>query len=346
MVGCKRKAKRPHEGAHVIEAKEITIEELEAKAAELGINLPIEQTAIWATYQATIPGRTPWGCVEFLKDGKTCALASLFDYETHGYHFLRSTHGPVWVEEPSAADEAEAITTLSAYAKGKDKHERFMRLAIKAEISASAPVLSGVPYDHTVVIDVTGTDEDILSRMKPRGRRDVRKALRESPVTCADETELALKSFEEHYDVMRETGERDGFTPAPCSDYEDMIRILGPEHCRVFAGRLDGRVVTWSIVTINGTHAVRYYGASRNETMRNHVTDKLVYSECCDLGANKGILTYDMMGIGSEFSPTLMGLNEFKTKFTKQVAEVSPDRDVPLSKGFYKALTIAKKLRK
>lgn len=329
----------------MIEAKEITISELEAKATELGMNLPIEQTAVWAGYQATIDGRTPWGCVALESDGRTLALASLFDYETHGYHYLRSNHAPVWAEKPTPELEAAGIDALAAYVRGRDKRQKFMRVSINAELASTTPVLSGIPYDHTVVIDVTGGDDEILSRMKPRGRRDVRKALRESPVTCADETHLASKSFEEYYKVMQETGSRDGFNPAPCSDYEDMIRLLGPEHCRVYAGRLDGRVVTWSIVTINGTRAVRYYGASLNETMRQHVTDKLVYFECCDLGANKGCLDYDMMAIGSEFSPKLMGLNEFKTKFTKQVTEVAPDRDVPLRKTFYKALTCAKTLR-
>ena len=79
--------------------------------------------------------------------------------------------------------------------------------------------------------------------------------------------------------------------------------------------------------------------------MRKHVTDKLVYFECCDLGANKAVTGYDMMAIGSEFSPKLMGLNEFKTKFTKQVTPVAPDRDLPLKKLFYKALVTAKRLR-
>ena len=219
-------------------------------------------------------------------------------------------------------------------------------MAVASETAGCEPVLSTCPYNQTLVIDVTGTEDDVLARMKPRGRRDVRKALRESPAVCADETELALKSFEEHYDVMRETGERDGFTPAPCSDYEDMISILGPEHCRVYAGRIDGRVVTWSIVTINGAHAVRYYGASRSETMRQHVTDKLVLFECNDLRDNKGVLDYDMMGIGNDFAPSLMGLNEFKTKFAKNgIVDVAPDRDLPLKKGFYKALCAVKKLR-
>lgn len=330
----------------MIQVNKITLAQMESKAAELGLALPIEQTSVWATYQATIPGRTPWGCVEAVRDGEVIALASFFDYETHGYHYLRSTHGPVWVEAPSAELEAECVAALRGFLRAQEKKAVFARMAVASETAGCEPVLSTCPYNQTLVIDVTGTEDDILARMKPRGRRDVRKALRESPAVCADETGLALKSFEEHYDVMRETGERDGFTPAPCSDYEDMIRILGPEHCRVYAGRIDGRVVTWSIVTINGTHAVRYYGASRSETMRQHVTDKLVLFECNDLRDNKGVLDYDMMGIGNDFAPSLMGLNEFKTKFAKNgIVDVAPDRDLPLKKGFYGALKALKKLR-
>ncbi len=330
----------------MIQVNKITLSQMESKAAELGLALPIEQTSVWATYQATIPGRAPWGCVEILRDGSAAALASFFDYETHGYHYLRSTHGPVWVEAPSAELEAECVAALRGFLRAQEKKAVFARMAVASEAAGCEPVLSTCPYNQTLVIDVTGTEDDILARMKPRGRRDVRKALRESPAVCADETDLALKSFEEHYDVMRETGERDGFTPAPCSDYEDMIRILGPEHCRVYAGRIDGRVVTWSIVTINGTRAVRYYGASRSETMRQHVTDRLVLFECNDLRDNKGVLDYDMMGIGNDFAPSLMGLNEFKTKFAKNgIVDVAPDRDLPLKKGFYKALCAVKKLR-
>ena len=42
-----------------------------------------------------------------------------------------------------------------------------------------------VPYDQTVIVDLTGGDDKILERMVARGRQNVRKALRESPATCA-----------------------------------------------------------------------------------------------------------------------------------------------------------------
>lgn len=334
-----------------MQLREVTFQRFEEEAQEMGITLPIEQTQAWAKLEGTIEGRSQWGCFRITDDlgtdgEKTVALISFADYLTHGYHYLRAHHAPVWVGEPTPEQESAALDAISSYVRRRDRKQAFVRLSVKAELSQTSPVLSGIPYDRTVIIDVTGGDDAILARMKPRGRRDVRKALREAPVTCADETERASADFSEYYDVMRETGERDGFAPAPMSDYQDMIRILGPERCRVMAGREEGgRVVTWSLITISGTRGVRYYAASRNETMRKHVTDKLLYFECCELG-RLGCADYDLMAIGSDFSPALMGLNEFKTKFTKEVAEVAPDRDLPLKTGFYNALQSMQRVRR
>lgn len=320
-------------------------EQYTAALAELTANPPIEQLPEWQDFESTIPGRTFWGYVAFEEAGRTVALAALMQYETHGYRFLRGHHAPVWAEEPSEDMERAALEALGRYVRERDRGLVFARISVLHELEMTRPVLSTRPYDSTMVIDVTGGDDEILARMKPRGRRDVRKALRESPVECADETDRALESFAEYYDVMVETGERDGFVPAPMGDYETMMRTLGPERCRVFAGRHDGRVVTWSIVTLSGTTAVRYYAASRNDTMRLHVTDKLVYFECCELG-RRGMENYDLMGLGSEFQPALMGLNEFKTKFAKDgVRSVAPDRDVPFRKVFYGSLTRVRDVR-
>lgn len=328
-----------------MQVREVAQEEYEGILAGLVANPPIEQTVVWQAYESTIDGRSLWGYVAFEEDGRTVAVAALQQYETHGYRYLRAHHAPVWAVEPTAERESAALDALVAYVRGRDRRQVFIRLAVDNELPQTRPCLSTLPYDMTVVIDLSGSDDDILSRMKPRGRRDVRKALRESPVVCSDETELALESFADYYDVMRETGERDGFVPAPMSDYEDMIRLLGRDHCRVFAGRDGDRVVTWSIVTLSGKRATRYYGASRSETMRLHVTDKLVYFECCEL-AHMGLEEYDLMGIGSDFQPATLGLNEFKTKFAKEgVTHVAPDRDLPLQKGFYGALVRVKGLR-
>lgn len=327
-----------------MEVRELSREEFEALVAQSEMLVPIEQTMAWADYQETIPGRSFWACLALACDGEDVAYVTFTDYETHGYHYLRAHHGPMWLQAPSHEQEDEAMKALVAYARKRDKKQAFMRLSVDHELGQSFPTLSSIPYDTTVMVDLMGGDEQILNNLKARGRRDVRKALRESPVTCADETEQAQGSFDEYYAIMTETAERDGFTPSPQKDYEDMIRILGPERCRVFAGRLeDGTLVTWSICTISGKLATYYYAASSGATRRSLVTDKLFYFACCELG-RRGCEVFDLMGIGSDFSPALNGLNTFKTKFAKDVTHVAPDRDIPIKGTFYRSLRMGKRV--
>ncbi|RSX57262.1 lipid II:glycine glycyltransferase FemX [Bifidobacterium samirii] len=328
----------------------ITIErtspaDMEAKAARAGIDLPIEQSAAWAGYQSGIDGRTPWGCLLIRRGDALLAVVSLIDYETHGYHYLRSVHGPAWAARPDEATEREAVDAILAFVRKADHKVAFLRIDLwHMDAPGAFPVLSTVPYNETVVVDLTGGDEAILGRMKKRGRRDVRKALRESPAVCADETGQALADFAEYYDVMVETAARDGFSPAPMSDYTDMVAALGPDHCRVFAARVDGRVVAWAIVTINGERAVYYYACMRTEVMRALVPDKLLYSFCCELGA-RGCTSIDLMGIGNDFAPSLKSLNTFKTKFAEDTVTIAAARDLPVKRGLYGVLRLVKRLR-
>jgi len=329
----------------MIEVRELNREEFEAALEKAEVAVPIEQTPAWMDLESTIPGRTFWAHVVFERDGKALAWASFADYETHGYHYLRSHHGPIWVCPPTEAEEREALQALVAFVHKRDHRQAFIRLAVEHDLDICRPTLSIIPYDETVIMDTTGGDEAILSHMKTRGRRDVRKSLRESPATYADETARASESFDEYYAVMVETSARDGFSISPQSDYENMLRILGPKRCRVFAGRVDGRLVSWTIATVSGDHAVRYYGASSSDVPnRSFVTDGLIYFEACTFGS-EGIVDYDMMGIGSERYPGLDSLNTFKCKFAKETTHVAPDRDLPVKGAFYAALRGAKRVR-
>lgn len=329
----------------MITLKSATPAQLEEHATALGFTLPIEQTQVWADYQATIDDRTPWGGYILYQDDTPVAFVSFIEYQTHGYRFLRSVHGPAWITVPDAATEREAVSALRKAVKERDSKQLFLRFAVWHYTEDWAlPTLSTVPYNETVIVDLTGGDEAILNRMKKRGRRDVRKALRECPAVCADETGQAAADFSEYYDVMVETAARDGFVPAPMRDYTDMITALGPDHCRVFAARIDGQLDAWAIATINGNRGVYYYAAMRNDAMSLHVTDRLMYWECCELGRNN-IVSYDLMGIGNDFNPTIKGLNTFKTKFAEETVSVAPDRDIPIKDTMYKLLTEIKTLR-
>ncbi len=325
--------------------RELSRAEYQTLLGEATTTPPIEQTMPWLDYQATIEGRTPWGQVAFEReDGTTCAVAAFVGYATHGYHYLRSTHGPVWAQEPTAQDELDMLETLRAFLKRRDRKVAFVRLSVAHESYLTHAVLSTTPYDRTVVVSLEGGDEDILSRMKPRGRRDVRKALRESPSVCTDETELGGKSFDEYYAVMEETAQRDGFAPAPKQSFEQLLRVLGPEHSLLIVSRVDGRVVSWGIATMSGARAAYYYAASCREAQKLLCVDKQMMC-MFQMLAERGIREIDLMGIGSEFSPALMGLNGFKTKFSKEVVRIAPERDMAVKQGVYRLLTQVRDVR-
>ena len=93
-------------------AVELTLEDLEREARAEGLCLPIEQTAAWARYEATVDGRSPWGAFRILCDGDPVAYVSLIDYQTHGYHYLRASHGPVWLRNPSPEEERAALDAI------------------------------------------------------------------------------------------------------------------------------------------------------------------------------------------------------------------------------------------
>ena len=329
-----------------MQVRDLSVQEYESILTRISDNPPIEQLPVWQDYESAISDRSFWGYCS-IEGPSIQAVCAFMDYKTHGYHFLRSHHGPVWSHTPNSSEEQEGLEALASYVRKKDKHQVFIRLCVYHELSLCQPVLSNIPYDATVIVDLQGGDEQILSRMKSRGRRDVRKALRECNCTFADETDQALESFDEYYAVMSQTATRDGFVSAPEANYTKMLHFLGPERCRLYVARSkeDGEVVCWEMDTISGTRAVRYYAATLSGKMRNHVADALVYYAFCELG-RRGCLDMDLMAIGSDFSPSLKGLNEFKCKFTKEITSVAPDRDLPLRPVLYKTLKEAKSLKK
>ncbi len=316
----------------------VDAEALVARWEQAHVDPPIEQTPWWEAVDAEDPDRETAGHYLVLRDGRVLATAILTRLVAHGLPFFWVRHGPVWLTTPDEEAESAALDLFAAEARSLDRRAVTLRIDLRTPLEGTQAPTGLIAYDRTVVLDLSGAvgvedparaADAVLATFKARGRRDVRKAVRESGLECADETDRAAADFSEYYAVMADTAGRDGFVPWDAQTYRQMVAGLGPDHCRVYVGRLDGRVVCWSIVTVSGALAARYYAASDSETMRRHVTDRLILFECLDLAA-RGVRRFDLMGIGSELSPGLRGLNEFKTKFSSEVVEVAAAHELTL----------------
>lgn len=330
-----------------MQVRETTFSETKEIAQANAVKIPIEQTQQWAQYQSTIDGRSQWKTILVEDNNEPICFANFILFKTHGFNYLRSCHGPVWFVDRDEALEEKVSEAIGKYVRSQDSSIVFIRMAVKYSIPSSKPVLSTTPYDTTVLVDVQGEDEDVLMRMNTRGRRNVRKALREAPIMCCDETDLGLDDFTPYYQLMVETAQRDGFTPAVQSDYENMLVNLGKEHARLFAGRDEesNELACWGIYTMNDNSGVYYYAAGSSDYRKRHraANDKLVFLSLMKL-SELGCTEVDLMGIGSDFCPELNGLTPFKTKFSKNIVSIAPDRDIPLRRAYYNLLVLARKI--
>lgn len=318
-------------------------------AERAGVTLPIEQTTAWDSFDTAMDGREPWERVIYDDAAeRPRALVALTRMDVRGLPYLWARHAPVWLGgDPTPAEEADLRGLLTAGVRYHEPSVVFIRIHMNHPAPDLHELLQTMTYDRTVVIDLDHPDdESLLAAFKPRGRRDVRKALRNGELTYHDETARAEEAFGELYEILVETGRRDGFRPAPASTYLTMLRSLGPEHARLYVVRREGReALAWSLVTVSGDRALRYYAGSSRAGRRLRAADALVYWEACRLRA-EGVGRYDLMGVDSARVPQLAGVREFKNKFVPDgPVEVPGAWDVPVRPRLYAALVRALRLK-
>mgnify|MGYP000851480312 CR=1 FL=1 len=315
--------------------------EFESLADEAKVDLPLEQTSAWEVFDWAVGGRHPWRKLVWMVDGKPRAFLTATKMQGRGFTYLWAKHGPSWAGGvPSAQEEAAFRSDLVRLVRSLEPAVDFVRIHAYHRASDLRELLQSVTYDRTVILDLRKGEDALLASMKKRGRRDVRKAMRDESLVAADETENAHEVFGELYDLLVETGERDSFGILPQATYEAMLVGLGPEHCRLYTVRREGRPLCWGIVTTTTSQATYYYAASNDEGRKAGAPDLLVFAMARFL-RERGVESFDLMGIDSDRAPQLAGVRGFKTKFSEEITEVPGAWDVPVSRLRYDALVKA-----
>ncbi|MDT3766506.1 peptidoglycan bridge formation glycyltransferase FemA/FemB family protein [Gleimia hominis] len=326
--------------------EEVTGNQFLQIAQDLDVTLPIEQTPHWDRYDQAMDDREPWRKLVWYVDGQPRAMISLSLYQDTGFRYLWAKKGPIWVgDKPTAAEEHAFRQQLVAGVKRIDPLIVFVRLHTWHEADDLEDLLQTMGYDRTVVIKLAGlSDDQILKSFDAKGRRAVRQRLRNPALSATDDTDKAMDVFDQRYEILEETADRDGFTINPRTTYQTMLSMLGPKYCKLYTARLDGEPVSWAIATIHGKDSAYYYGASNAKGRKAGASDLLYYFMACSL-AKEGAHYLDLMGIDSPRAPELAGVGRFKRKYSKEVTEVPGPWDVPVHPLYYRALQGAKQLR-
>lgn len=300
------------------------------------------QSRFWGLFKS----RTGWQaylCKLSLSEGTHVSLLVLRRRLAKMFTFLYIPFGLTELEDdPSRWNiVADAGRTLRDALGGRDLFARFDIPWIKDNLAAPAgsdTVKSvDVQVPDTVVLNLTGSEEEILAGMKPKWRYNIRLAERKG-ISVLDEGEAALPEFMRLY---QETARRDKIAIHPISYYRELFRTVAQlaeadsrENPRIalYIARHEGEALAGIIVLELDGKATYLYGAS-SDKKRNLMPAYALQWHAILSAKQRGATSYDFFGIppeASDPSHPMAGLFLFKTGFGGQILHRCGGYDVPL----------------
>ena len=152
---------------------------------------------------------------------------------------------------------------------------------------------------RTILIDIKGTEEEILARMKPKTRYNTRLAEKKGV------TVRAWDDIDSFHNMMLVTGGRDGFGIHSLEYYKRAYELLHPKGLgEILVAEYEGKPLAALFVARNGHRAYYLYGASTDEE-RNRMPTYLLQWEAMKWAKARGCEEYDLWGIPDEDEATL-----------------------------------------
>lgn len=144
---------------------------------------------------------------------------------------------------------------------------------------------------RTILVNLQGTDDELLARMKPKTRYNIRLALRHG-VSVSDSGVIA--DFARMMDI---TGSRDDFSVHTESYYRQAYaHFSSSQNVRLLLAKYQDRTVAGLMVFTQGPRAWYLYGASTDEH-REVMAPYLLQWEAMQWARSRGCVEYDLWGI-------------------------------------------------
>jgi peptidoglycan pentaglycine glycine transferase (the first glycine) len=152
---------------------------------------------------------------------------------------------------------------------------------------------------RTLLIDLTGDEEQVLARMKQKTRYNIRLALKKGIVVRSS------ADIDGFYRLMQVTGGRDSFGVHTLSYYRKAYELFHPRGaCELLMAEFKGEPLAGLMAFANGRRAWYFYGASANEH-RERMPTYLLQWEAMRWARGLGCTLYDMWGVPDEEEGTL-----------------------------------------
>jgi lipid II:glycine glycyltransferase (peptidoglycan interpeptide bridge formation enzyme) len=198
---------------------------------------------------------------------------------------------------------------------------------------------------RTLVVDLRGSEDELLARMHSKTRYNIRLAERRA-VVVRPSKDLAAFS-----DLLRRTADRDEFSVHSPDYYRRSYDAFHPRvECELLIAEKDGRPLAGLMVFARGRRAWYFYGASADED-RSSMPTYLLQWEAMRWARGHGCESYDLWGVPDEPEALLeaeftrrhdglWGVYRFKRGFGGELRRTVGAWDFPLQPGIYAAYRI------
>jgi len=195
-------------------------------------------------------------------------------------------------------------------------------------------------------LDLAGrTEADLLAAFKPQARRNIKLSTEKHGVEVV--SDLTREDLIVFNDLMKITGERDGFRPRPLSYFQTLWDNLVPAGlAKLFLTRYEGQTLSGALCFVIGDKAWYVYGVSSNE-QRNVMPNYAMQWAMIRWAREIGCAWYDFRGVSPrrrvegeaaadvEKEDHLQGLNRFKEGFGTRYVEYIGEFDLVYNKPAY-----------
>jgi peptidoglycan pentaglycine glycine transferase (the first glycine) len=147
---------------------------------------------------------------------------------------------------------------------------------------------------RSLIVDLAGSEAEILSRMKQKTRYNIGLAVKKGVTTSPAEGGDGLDVFVQ---LMAITGARDGFDVHAPAYYRRAYELFQPAgQCELLLSHYQGEPLAGVMVFVHGPNAWYFYGAS-SDRERNRMAPYLAQWEAMRWARARGALSYDLWGV-------------------------------------------------
>lgn len=274
--------------------------------------------------------------------GKLIAAATIIKKALPmGKKYFYCPRGPI-MEEGKKVDVSQILELLLSGIKDLAAEEdvmffRFDPLSKTKAATFEIHKTINIEPDQTLILNLEKSEPELLKGMHPKTRYNINLAQKRGVKII----EAGSGRFEEFWQLMCQTGERDNFRTHGISYYKEMLKADN-DFIKLFFAEYKGKPISSIIVAFFGDTATYAHGASSNDN-RNVMAPYLLQWHCIKSAKELGHKYYDFYGINAKRWP---GVTRFKKGFGGKEVNYPGTYDLVFDKNWYSVYKMVRKVRR